>query len=442
MLADHHYFSKIKNVIVSLTGALFLSACSGVGSDIAGLGMSDSALPTSVTSSVRAPGIEVAQPVSGDAPIRSSAMTKLIQRVASRRTETKANLVKRQPVIEQVHYKKTVTESPWCNYLKENAAAETTILKAPTVSGQINDSGRKTASVSYDLVNVARAHLIEKGAQVKCERFKANSALKRVIVIAPNNLTRAGFAAKAKSISANRSRLRSVKSEIRRQLNIGNLDRNQSTVLILAADQILADGAKASSESAKRQGLVAFDIQNSADMARQLIKAERDLAEIKSDIRSADAVSVNLEGGWRDGLTQNGLTVQKDSLFGGVKVSVKLGAFNPSRKRHEEAALAARLRAHRYEPGSVFWKIAQLIAAHKRARSGLVASKRRLIMARENVQRLQSNLPANDPAYMAKRFGVVIEGVKLDAEIKAVSASIRQLDANLSKLSLLTTPRS
>ena len=429
MLADHHYFSNMKRVMLSAACAVLLSACSSIGGDIAGLelpGISSASQPSP-------PKQVVVKSASGPA----SAMTKLVSRVASNKIEVQTNNLKVKPRSAKVR----TSSSPWCEYLKEDAAAETTILKAPTVSGQINDSGRKTASVSYDLVNIARAHLIEEGARVKCQRYKANSALNRVVIVAPNNLTRSGFAAKANSIVRNRSRLNAIKSRVRRQLSVGNLDRNQSTVLSLAIDQIVADGAKASSEAAKRRGLIAFDLNNTAEMASQLIKAEKDLAEINSNIRSADAVSVNLEGGWRDGLTQNGLTVQNDSLFGGVKVSVKLGAFNPSRKRHEEAALAARLRAHRYEPGSVFWKIAQLITAHKRARSGLVVSRNQLIGAQANVRRLYSTLPMNDATYMAKRIRVEIEGIKLDAEIKAVSASIAQLDSNLRKLSSLNTVR-
>ncbi len=424
MLVDHHYFSKIKQGVIGVASGLLLSACSSLNGDIAGLGMAN-VQPSSVSN------VQAIEPASK----RASAMTKLVSQVIDNKRVVKPetrSLVAYRPV------SKPVTSSPWCDYLKEDAAAETTILKAPTVSAQINDSGRKSATVAYDLVNVARAHLIEEGARVKCQRYKAKSALNRVVVVAPNKLTRAGFKQKARSIARNHSRMRSIKAQVRRQLSIGNLDRNQSTVLLLAIDQIIVDGAKASSEAAKRQGLVAFDLQNAAQMAQQLVKAEKDLAEINSNIRSADAVSVNLEGGWRDGLTQNGLIVQKDSLFGGVKVSVKLGAFNPSRKRHEEAALAAKLRAYRLEPGSIFWKISQLISAHKRARLGLVASRSQLVNARRNVGRLRSRLPASDPAYLAKRFRMEIEGIKLDAEINAVSASIGQLDRNLRKLTLLT----
>ena len=424
MLVDHHYFSRIKRGTICVIGAVLLSACSNLNGDIANLGVS-SVQPTTSRSN-----FQVVEPVSSQA----SAMTKLVNRVGIEKPKSRA--ITRNLVVKN-RIPKVAETSPWCTYLKENAAAETTTLKAPTLSGQINDAGRKTASLSYDLVNVARAHLIEESARVKCQRYKANSALNRIVVVAPNKLTRAGFKAKATSIARHRGHLRSIKSQVRRQLVIGNLDRNESTTLSLAVDQIVADGAKASSEAAKRHGLVAFDLQNSADMAQQLLKAEKDLADINSNIRSADAVSVNLEGGWRDGLTQNGLTVQDDSLYGGVKVSVKLGAFNPSRKRHEKAALAAKLRAYRYEPGSVFWKISQLISAHKKARSGLVASQQQLVGARANISRLKVSLPAGDAVYLAKRIRVDIEGIKLDAEISAISASINQLDQNLKKLASL-----
>jgi len=399
MLDVHHYSSKLQRLVFLALATLAVAGCSG--SSIDNMIQPAAAKPPSMT-----------QPV--------ALKTKKAIKQKSQKFARNKQAV--QP------------KSQWCTYLSEDAAANATILRAPTISGDINDDGRKSATLGFDVMNIARAQLIESNAQAKCRRYLANSALNRMVITAPNNLTRSGYAAKARVISNRSPKLRAIKSLVRRELGIGNLDRSQATSLLLAADQVLADGAKASSEAAKRQGLVAFDMKNVAALAAQLLKAEKEMADINSDIRSADAVSVNLEGGWREGFVQNGVRVQKNAMFGGVKVSLKLGAFNPLRYSHEAAANRARIGAHRSEPGSVFWKINELVLAHQRGRAGLVSAHRQLVGARANAVRLKQNLPAGDPAFLAQRYKTEIAIIKLSAEIAASKASLDQLDSNLSKL--------
>ena len=412
----HHYFSKLKRAVIGVAGGLLLSACSGIDSNM--LALSPNASPAKEP---------LVMPVAGKPSAISKFLTTGQTGVKNKTSHTSA--------VRKVEIRPAATpKSQWCRYLDNDAAARATMLRAPTVSGDINDDGRKSASMSYDVMDIRRAQLIESTAEAKCRRYLANSALNQIVVVAPNDLTRAGFAAKARIVSNRTSKLRAIKTLVRRELKTGNLDRSQATTLTLAVDKVLADGSKASSEAAKRQGNVAYDIKNVRHLAAQLFKAERDLADINSNIRSAEAVSVNLEGGWREGFVQNGIRVQNSSMFGGVKVSVKLGAFNPARKTYETIANRARIKALGSEPGSIFWKIDQLIAAHQRGRNGLISSRNQLIGARANAGRLKANLPAGDPTYLARRYKTEIQIIKLDSEIAGVKASIRQLDANLRKL--------
>ncbi len=413
MLDVRHYFSRLRRAFVLVGLGLLLGACSSTGSNT--IALTD---PSLDAVSVPKPRPVAAQP---------TAMSKFVSQAVTA-SETKvvkvsaARAVGRQP------------RSQWCRYLDNDAAARATILRAPTVSGDINDDGRKSATIAYDVMDVARARLIESTAEAKCRRYQANAALNRIVTVLPTNLTRAGFTEKAKVITARSGNLRAIKTLVQRELKTGNIDRSQATSLTLAADTVLSEGAIASSESAKRQGALAFDIKNVGNLSAQLFKAERDLADINSDIRSADAVSVNLEGGWREGFVQNGVRVQKNSMFGGVKVSVKLGAFNPARKQYEAEAARARALSLRTEPGGIFWKINELISAHQRGRAGLVSSRNQLVGSRANALRLKTSLPLGDPVYLARRYKTEIEIIRLDAEIAAVKASIRQLDQNLQKL--------
>jgi len=420
-----HYFSKLKTILFVLIAGLFLSACANSGHNaIANIAASRT---MSAAKSDKLSKQQIVQPVAAPtaAPVGSSGRT--VKRIL----KTQKNAIAHQGVLSRPQ------QSHWCTYLNENAAAEATILQAPTISGHINDEGRKTATLGYDVMNIARAKLIRDTAEAKCQRYLATAAITSIGVVAPNKFTQAGFAAKAKLIHQRKRKLRAVKLLIKRELANGNLNRPQAATLKIAADRVIADGAKAASEAAMRDGLDTYDVKNISKLAAKLFKAESDLASINSDIRSADAVSVNLQGGWREGFTENGIRIQKNSMFGGVNVSVKLGAFNPARMKHEEAAHRARLRAHKYEPGSIFWKIAQVIHAHQNGRRGLVQSRQTLNAGRSHAVQLKINLPKNDPVFLAQRYRMEIEIVKFDAELAAVNASIRQLDENLRKLSLL-----
>ncbi len=324
-------------------------------------------------------------------------------------------------------------QSDWCTYLKEDAAAEATILRAPTLSGEINDEGRKGVNLGFDLMNIPKSVLIERTAVAKCKRYKATSALNQMILTIPGKLTRAGFAAKARSIKANSRQLRAVKTLAAQELRTGVLDKRQADTLRVKVDMLIAEGKKADSEAASRKSLDYYGNQSLKAASSQLLAAERELADINSDIRTADAFSVNLQSGWRDALVQDGLKVQDDSFYGGVKVSVKLGALNPMRAEHERAALAARLRAHNSEPGSAFWKLREIISAQNAARSGLLASRRQLQRALSTARGLKASLPRNDEAYIASRLEIEIRIIAIKAKLAGVNASLAEIDHSLKR---------
>lgn len=324
--------------------------------------------------------------------------------------------------------------SAWCTYLTETAAADATVLRAPTVSASINKDGNKGVAVNYDLSNIAKAELLDAAAQAKCRRYAANAALNRMAIASPNVLSRAGYRAKADVISRHARKLRAIKTLVRRELETGTFDRTQTSRLLLAADQIIADGAQANSESEKRQGFVAYDLDNLKELSKQLHRAETELADINSHIRSADAVAIKLSGGWRESGKEAGAIIPKSDFYGGVNFSVKLGAFNPARFEHERAATLARLRAHQSEPGSIFWKLKALEQAQISGRAGIVNALNTMISSRNTALRQKRHLPASDPAFLYARYEAEIAIIKLDADIAGSRATLRQIDRNLRQL--------
>ena len=86
--------------------------------------------------------------------------------------------------------------SAWCEYLRRDAAATATILRSPTVAGEINDTGDKAIAVDLDVMDLAKAHLVEKAARARCRRYQANFSLKEQAIAQPHRLTRAASAPK------------------------------------------------------------------------------------------------------------------------------------------------------------------------------------------------------------------------------------------------------
>ncbi len=420
MLAAHHYFSRLKPLaLVALS--LFLGACASTSSD----------LISQVSSSPAV--VETARKATPQSEPQSGPLT--IPAILARNKQPY-----RRPVIMPARASAARPGivksggSSWCTYLTQSAAADATILRAPTVSASINRRGNKGVAVNYDLMNIAKAELIDAAAQAKCRRYVANAALNRMAVAAPNVLSRQGYLAKSRVIDRRARKLQAIKTLVRRELVSGNLDRAQATKLMLATDRLVADGATSASQASRRQGLVSFDLENLTQLSQQLLKAERDLADINSNIRSADAFSVNLGGGWREAGREAGAIVPKSDFYGGVNFSIKLGALNPARFAYEAAATRARLRAYRDEPGGVFWKLDELKKAQLQGRAGVAKTLRTLIASQVIARRQKTNLPANDPGFLVLRYGTEIELIRLEAEISGTRATLQQIDRNMAKL--------
>ena len=325
-------------------------------------------------------------------------------------------------------------QSQWCRYLLEDASVQAILLLAPTLSGEMNDEGRKEASLGFDLMNILKAGLIEDTATAKCRRYLARSALDRMAIVSAKLLDRTGYEAKATQVKNSRDALEGIRSNINNSLNNGVLDRVQAMKLLLAVDRIIVAGELAAAEAARREGLVPFDLNNLSRLADQMIRAENEVAELASDIRSTDAVSVSINSGWRDGLMSDGLQIQEDDFYASVKVSVKLGAFNPARYRHEELSTQARLHAYQSEPGSIFWSLREIEEAQLRTRSGLVEARDALLISRTAAQRLSELLPQGEPDYASQRYGTEIEIIRLDGDIASINAILNRIDHNLEEL--------
>jgi hypothetical protein len=327
--------------------------------------------------------------------------------------------------------------SAWCRYLQEDTAAQATILRSPTVSGSLDDSGKSRLSVSLSAGSFNKARLIEQASDIKCRKYLAETGLQKLVFLAPQGLTAAGFRAKADRIKRKQGELQALRKLVRKQLAAGLLDVEKATGLTVLIDQVIADGDAARSQADRRMGSGISNPQAARQLAADLLKAEQELEGLNSRLRTADAFDVSVSAGWNDSDISNGYSTSNDSFSGKVSFSVKLGALAPSRFEHERRATAAKLQALQSEEGGLLWQVDILRRAHQNAIEGLAGSRRKLDEAIAEATRLVSVLrSAESPEYEPALVAARIQLVRLQAERAGVDGSIAEIRANMQKLKL------
>ncbi len=327
------------------------------------------------------------------------------------------------------------SNSQWCRYLKEDSAAQATILRSPTLSGSTDDSGKSALNLGLSASSFTKAQLVEEEARVKCRRYLAELGLQKLAFISPQGLTAAGYRAKAKSIAARKSQFAELRKLIKAEVRSGNINTDKATSLAVLIDQIIAEGNAARSQADRRLTEDYGKPKNAAVLGNDLLKAEAELDDINSRIRSADAMDVSVSAGWDDNRIRDGLDVNSDSFSGKVSFSMKLGAIAPQRFEHERLAREAKLSAIRNQEGGALWQIDILRKAHERALDGLSVSQAKLDDALVAANKLVVVLGSvENPEFAGTLIAARIQVVRLQADKAAISGSIREINESIKRL--------
>ena len=329
------------------------------------------------------------------------------------------------------------SNSEWCRYLKEDSAAEATVLRSPSISGKVDDGGKATMSLELSASSFAKAGLVEQAAKIKCRRYLAEAGLQKLAFISPQGLTAAGFRAKSDCILARKAELANLRKLIKAELMRGNMDVNRATSLSVLIDQIMAEGNAAKSQADRRLADDFTQPLGAAILGEDLIKAEAELEDVNNKIRTADAMDVSLSAGWNDGDLKDGFDVHDDSFSGKVSFSFKLGAVLPQRFEHERRAKEAKLSAIRDQEGGTLWQIQMLHRAHERALAGLIESQSKLNEALAEANKLVTVLSsAGSPEFIPTLIAAKIQVVRLQADRAAIDGSIEEIDQNMKRLKI------
>lgn len=325
--------------------------------------------------------------------------------------------------------------SQWCDYLREDAAAQSTIMRSPTLSGSLDDEARASLSLGVSVSSMLKADLTEQSAEVRCRRYLAETGLQKLVFVSPQGLTSAGHKAKLKSINGQRKEIARLRAKAVRAMNAGDLDREKATAIQMLADQILAEASAAQSQADRRLETTVRPDASAKEYGAALLAAEAELEDINSRMRTFDAMDVSLSAGWNDDINQDGFDVNDKAFSGKVSFSVKLGALAPNRFAHERAAKDAKLSAIRDEEGGALWQVAVLRRAHERAIAGLVDQQHNLDQAIAKAQTLAGMLAeVADPAFEPPLIQAKLQLIKLRSDKAAVAGSIAEIRDNMKRL--------
>jgi hypothetical protein len=325
--------------------------------------------------------------------------------------------------------------SSWCEALRESSKADATILRSPTLSGSVDRHGKASLNLGLSYSSFAKANLVEQAAEVRCRKYLAETGLSVLVFVSPQNLTAAGFKAKADSIDRQGKEIKKLKNAISTAINEGAIDREKSSAILVLLERLAAEGSNARSQADRRISERMLDGKSADALGHELLLAEADLDIINSEIATANAMDVSAHVGWGDDLSTNGLNVDDQSFNGKVSFTLQLGAINPKRFEHERLASEAKQRATESEEGGAIWKIGVLRRAHERAIAGLKDSELKIDGAIKEAQRLLAILNSEpQPEFEGARLNARLEIIKLKADRAGVVGSLAEIKTNLDRL--------
>ena len=321
------------------------------------------------------------------------------------------------------------SNSAWCQYLKEDSAAEATILRSPSINGSVDDSGKLGVSLGISISSFTKARLIEEAAQVKCRSHLAHEGLQKRAVVAPLGLTTAGYRAKSISILVRKNDLAELREQIKYELRRGNITAEKAASLSVLIDEINLEGNVAKLQAAQLPQ-VAVKAPEAGAFGEDLIQAEAELDAINKKIRAAEAVDVSINAGWDDLGLRDGFDVQDDSFGGKVSVSFKLGAVAPQRFEHERRARDAKLRSLQEQVNAP----ERQIAAQRQALAELAQSQAKLNETLADTIKLVKVLDSvSSPEFAGTFIAAKIQVVRLLAEKAAVDGSIDEIRQSMKR---------
>jgi hypothetical protein len=328
-------------------------------------------------------------------------------------------------------------ESAWCTALRERALADSSVLRGPRIAGSFDDQGKGEVSLGLNYSDFRKAALVEQRAEAECRKFMAQKGLQKLVASSPQNLTSAGFRAKADAIDAERFELERLRQNVASSMSAGHINHEKATALLVLIEQLRADGLTARSQADRRIDEHGNSKESAQQLGGELLAAERDLDAIDSATRTADNVDLNVQAGYNQFVyvVPEGTGNNTQGFGGKVSFSMKLGVINPRRFEHERLATEAKQRAIRTEDGGPIWQAEEMRLNQQRAISALRESQIRIENAMAETRKLLVALSdVSQPEFEAAKLNARYQLLKMQADKAAVAGSLAQIRTNLKHL--------
>lgn len=446
MLAAHLSFSSLVGqtfskglVLATLAGAVALTGCTASKGGL-GASLGESAAyeaQKSLGTKKQAPGTEKVNQLAKTAPEQGA---KTVKKVALVDTATTSSVSKAKEKSSIFASTKTFRDgvktseralkgsalSARCRYLLAAAGSEATLLRSPTISGEVDHEGGFGANIGYDVLDLRRARLKERLARSQCRSHAATTKLNQLLVTSSLALSRAGFLAKADSLRDGKKELNAAKSRIRQGLNSGLLTVQRATILRQHLDRVAASEARARGEATRRAGVDAVQVRDVEGLDKELIEASREMTKIQRQLRKVEAYKVRLTGGYSSNAENDSIIDHsQDDLFAKVKVSIRLGTFNPKRDAYEDEIASAREDGMYEDQTGIFWRADEVARTSIRALQSLEAQRAQVAGAYAQAKRNSALRSTSlEPDLFMPRIRAMIDSVALRAELAGLDATI------------------
>ena len=438
-------FSRTSTAI-GLCWLLALGGCSGESSrldDVQTLFETASKDPVQSQNSQQFAAVAVTKPALTPVVISQSVASAPVAQPELRKSvivdaESMPTPAKVSPVADTLVGSENTGQSSWCTSLRETALANGNILRSPILAGSYDNLGKAEMSVGLSYSNFHRADLLQQRAEAECRKYMAQNGLQRLVFAAPQNLTMAGFKAKADAIDGEKFELARLRQNVMSHMAKGDINREKATALLMLIDQLHAEGQSARSQAARRLGNFAGTTKPAKELGVELLRAEQDLDQIDSQIRTSENYDVGVEGLYSEYTNgvPTGASTSTQGFGGKVSFSMKLGVIDPRRFEHERLASEAKQRAIRDEAGGPIWQVAQLRSSHERAIAGLEQSRLEIAKAVAEAKHLMTTLAdVSQPEFDGAKLNARYQLLKLRADDAAVVGSLADIRSNIKQLS-------
>ncbi len=427
--------SKVKPIALAVTAALFLSGCS-------------STIDTNPFSGFKK-GFGKKDATSIEDIIAKNERTKIVKS----NDKTKVGVQVKKEVSENLRgFGINANElsradlsgddnSAWCRYLKASAETEATIVGSPSLSASTDDEGSGSVTIGMNLLDFKKAELIRQSSEARCRAHTASKKIEGTLGLAAEATSFAANWAKQNYLRRNLGALNKIHAQARSYVSNGMITVQDKNLIAANIAKLKAEMSRARSEANKRKDLPGFSVNQIKNRHGALVEATNDLQNIDREIRTADALDLRVQTGYRyNGQFNNQLQrSDSDGYFASVKIGVKLGAITQRRAELEDQASGARLDALFEQNTGTVWKSG---FAEKSIANSLVPlrkSERSLSDALAQTNNTISQLASADRAEVIRaRLVAKIQRVQTLSDLAAVRASIKQLEENRQKIKALS----